>query len=150
MKELLAQYKNSEVTEEDMIKKLMVKQQLPQRPYFRTTKSRAIALYGVRRDPIVLYRPQWLRLSRVFSGGKKCVFNKFFFNEVEEKSKKEEVDKLVGQDKMENLQDITRGKNQELPRVGQMDVFPGFHETSTPVETNNIGTVTIDPLENLE
>ena len=108
MKELLTQYKNGEVTEEDMMKKLMVKQQLPQRPYFRTTKSRAIALYGVRRDPIVLYRPQWLRLSRVFSGGKKCVFNKFFFNEVEEnKTKKEEVDELLGDEKTENLDSET-------------------------------------------
>ena len=104
MKELLTQYKNGEVTEEDMMKKLMVKQQLPQRPYFRTTKSRAIALYGVRRDPIVLYRPQWLRLSRVFSGGKKCVFNKFFFNEVEEKkTKKEEVDELLGDERQKIL-----------------------------------------------
>ena len=108
IKELLTQYKNGEVTEEDMMKKLMVKQQLPQRPYFRTTKSRAIALYGVRRDPIVLYRPQWLRLSRVFSGGKKCVFNKFFFNEVEEnKTKKEEVDELLGDEKTENLDSET-------------------------------------------
>ena len=108
MKELLTQYKNGEVTEEDMMKKLMVKQQLPQRPYFRTTKSRAIALYGVRRDPIVLYRPQWLRLSRVFSGGKKCVFNKFFFNEVEEKkTKKEEVDELIGDEKTENIDSET-------------------------------------------
>ena len=40
MKELLTQYKNGEVTEEDIMKKLMVKQQLPQRPYFRTTKSK--------------------------------------------------------------------------------------------------------------
>jgi len=104
MKELLTQYKNGEVTEEDMMKKLMVKQQLPHRPYFRTTKSRAIALYGVRRDPIVLYRQQWLRLSNVFSGGKKCVFNKFFFNEVEEKTKEEEVNDLLGDEKTENLE----------------------------------------------
>lgn len=116
MKELLAQYKNGEVTEEDMMKKLMVKQQLPQMPYFRTTKSRAIALYGVRRDPIVLYRPQWLRLSRVFSGGKKCVFNKFFFNEVEEKkTKKEEVDELLGDEKTENIDDNNTSDNSNEP-----------------------------------
>ena len=116
MKELLTQYKNGEVTEEDMMKKLVVRQQLPQRPYFRTTKSRAIALYGVRRDPIVLYRPQWLRLSRVFSGGKKCVFNKFFFNEVEEKkTKKEEVDELLGDEKTENIDDNNTSDNSIEP-----------------------------------
>lgn len=80
LSELLKKYKNGELGEEDLTNKLMIKNQLPNNPYFRTTRSRAIALYGVKKDAIVLYRHQWLRFSKVFSGGKNCVFNKFFFN----------------------------------------------------------------------
>ena len=79
IKELLEKYKNGEVDENEMMKSLTIREQMPQRPYFRMTRSKAIGLYGVRRDPIVLYRQQWLRLSKAFSGGKKCAFNHFFF-----------------------------------------------------------------------
>lgn len=81
MKELLEKYKNGEVEESEIMNTLTIREQLPQNPYFRMTRSKAIALYGVKRDPIVLYRHQWLRLSKAFSGGKKCSFNKFFFND---------------------------------------------------------------------
>lgn len=108
MKELLERFKNGEVDENEMMKSLTVREQMPQRPYFRMTRSKAVALYGVKRDPIVLYRQQWLRLSKAFSGGKNCAFNRFFFNEEKKKKvvkedKSSEVDEVLGEEQMEEL-----------------------------------------------
>jgi hypothetical protein len=107
IKELLEKYKNGEVDENEMMKSLTIREQMPQRPYFRMTRSKAIGLYGVRRDPIVLYRQQWLRLSKAFSGGKKCAFNHFFFYEEKKKVVKEdkssEVDEVLVEEQMEEL-----------------------------------------------
>lgn len=77
--ELLNKFKNGEIEADTLADKLVIKQQLPNKPYFRKTKSRAIALYGIKKDPLVMYKHHWLRLSKVFSGGKECIFNKFFF-----------------------------------------------------------------------
>ena len=77
--ELLNKFKNGEIDANTLADRIIVKPQLPSKPYFRKTKSRAIALYGIKKDPLVMYRHHWLRLSKVFSGGKECIFNKFFF-----------------------------------------------------------------------
>jgi len=98
IKELLEKYKNGEVDENEMMKSLTIREQMPQRPYFRMTRSKAIGLYGVRRDPIVLYRQQWLRLSKAFSGGKKCAFNHFFFYEEKKKVVKEDKSSEVDEE----------------------------------------------------
>ena len=108
MTNLLTKFKNDELKMDELVDKLLLKTQLPNKPYFRTTKSRAIALYGIKRDPLVLYRHQWMRLSRVFTGGKECTFNKFFFNEErqeqdEKVEQKEEVDEFLKDDEMENI-----------------------------------------------
>ena len=105
LSELLKKFKNGELGEEDLTNKLMIKNQLPNNPYFRTTRSRAIALYGVKKDPVVLYRHQWLRFSKVFSGGKDCVFNKFFFNSERTKenvSQETEVKEFLSNDETES------------------------------------------------
>lgn len=75
---LLNDFKEGKIDKTALINKIRVKDKIPDMPYFRHTKSRAVALYGVKREPIVLYREQWLKLSRVFVGGKECNFNKFF------------------------------------------------------------------------
>lgn len=98
IKELLEKFKNGEVDENEMMKSLIVREKIPQRPYFRMTRSKAIGLYGVRRDPIVLYRQQWLRLSKAFSGGKNCAFNRFFFNEEKKKVVKEDKSSEVDEE----------------------------------------------------
>lgn len=98
IKELLEKFKNGEVDENEMMKSLIVREKMPQRPYFRMTRSKAIGLYGVRRDPIVLYRQQWLRLSKAFSGGKNCAFNRFFFNEEKKKVVKEDKSSEVDEE----------------------------------------------------
>jgi len=120
MANLLTKFKNNEVKIDELVDKLLLKTQLPNKPYFRNTKSRAVALYGIKRDPLVLYRHQWMRLSRVFSGGKDCTFNKYFFNEeitskyknkkdedevenVKETNQENEVDEFLNGEDMENI-----------------------------------------------
>ena len=76
--ELLQKYKNGEVETSDIVSKLSFKEVIPEVPYFRKTKSGAVACYGVKRESIVLYRDQWMKLSKVFMNGRNCEFNKFF------------------------------------------------------------------------
>ena len=114
MTNLLTKFKNDELKMDELVDRLLLKTQLPNKPYFRTTKSRAIALYGIKRDPLVLYKHQWMRLSRVFTGGKECTFNKFFFNEelhvknqqpeqTEEVEQEEEVNEFLKDDEMDKF-----------------------------------------------
>ena len=78
MEKMLKQYKNGEININNVMNRIHFKDKIPEMPYFRKTKSGAIAMYGIKREPIVLYRGQWLKLSRVFKGGQECAFNKFF------------------------------------------------------------------------
>ena len=80
VEEILKQLVDNKLEIKDVVEKLSIRERTPNKPYFRRTRSRAIACYGVKREPIVLYRSQWLRLAKVFIGGKNCYFNKFFFN----------------------------------------------------------------------
>ena len=78
MEKMLKQYKNGEIDINNVMNRIHFKDKIPEMPYFRKTKSGAIAMYGIKREPFVLYRRQWLKLSRVFKGGQECAFNKFF------------------------------------------------------------------------
>ena len=49
LSELLKKFKNGELEEEFLVNNLMIKNKLPNNPYFRTTRSRAIALYGIKK-----------------------------------------------------------------------------------------------------
>ena len=69
------------ITIDDALKKIKFKDKIIKQPYFRKTKSNAIACYGVKREPIVLYRTQWMKLAKVFIGGENCHFNNFFHKE---------------------------------------------------------------------
>ena len=77
---LLTKFQNGEVQLDELANMVVMKTPTINTPYFRATKSQATALYGIKREPIVMYKPQWMRLSKVFSGGKDCTFNKYFFN----------------------------------------------------------------------
>ena len=91
--ELLSKFKNGEIDADTLADRIIVKPQLPSKPYFRKTKSRAIALYGIKKDPLVMYKHHWLRLSKVFSGGKECIFNKFFFYTEDDEPQKQLLEK---------------------------------------------------------
>jgi len=75
---LLERLKSDEESLDNVMKELTFKEKVPDVPYFRRTRSGAVSCHGIKREAIVLYRDQWLRLSKVFQGGKKCSFNRFF------------------------------------------------------------------------
>ena len=77
--QLLDKFKNGEVDTEELVSQLTFKEVVPDVPYFRQTKSGAVACHGVKRESIVLYRDQWIKLSKVFMNGRNCIFNKFFY-----------------------------------------------------------------------
>lgn len=92
MEKMLIQYKNGNIDINNIMNRIRFKDKIPEMPYFRKTKSGAIAMYGIKREPIVLYKGQWLKLSRVFKGGQECSFNKFFHNKTYKKSINEKND----------------------------------------------------------
>ena len=100
--EILSKFSNNEITMDDLLKKIKLKEKPIKTPYFRYTKSKAIACYGVKREPIVLYRGQWMKLAKVFVGGKDCEFNKFFYRNRFNK-KVEKKDTLKIEDKMNKI-----------------------------------------------
>lgn len=92
IEKILKQYKNGKMDIKNVMNRICFKDKIPEMPYFRKTKSGAIAMYGIKREPIVLYKGQWLKLSRVFKGGQECSFNKFFHNKTYKKSINEKND----------------------------------------------------------
>ena len=45
--------------------KIQLKESKPTRPYCKVTSSGALALYGVQKQPIVMYAEQWNKLLKV-------------------------------------------------------------------------------------
>lgn len=62
---ILNAYKTEEVSLNDAVKKLQLKERQRVRPYCKVTKSGAIALYGITKDPIVLYVEQWEKINKL-------------------------------------------------------------------------------------
>jgi hypothetical protein len=57
--------KSEEISLNDAMNKIQLKETRPTRPYCKVTGSGALALYGVSKQPIVLYADQWYRLLKV-------------------------------------------------------------------------------------
>ena len=54
------------------VKQAMSKIQIkdgPQRPYAKVSRSGAVALFGISKEPIVLYESQWNRLIKTINSG---------------------------------------------------------------------------------
>jgi hypothetical protein len=62
---ILTALKTEEITLNDAMNKIQLKNTLPTKPYCKVTSSGALALYGIKKDPIVLYADQWNKLLKV-------------------------------------------------------------------------------------
>jgi hypothetical protein len=62
---LLNAVKTDEITLNDAMNQIQLKDTKPTRPYCKVTSGGALALYGVTKQPIVLYADQWNKLSKV-------------------------------------------------------------------------------------
>jgi len=62
---ILNALKSEEMTINDAMTKIQLKDLKPSRPYCKVTGGGALALYGISKQPIVLYADQWNKLLKV-------------------------------------------------------------------------------------
>jgi hypothetical protein len=61
---ILNALKSEEITINDVMNKIQLKEQRPSRPYCKVTSNGALALHGITQKPITLYADQWNKLLR--------------------------------------------------------------------------------------
>ncbi len=62
---ILTALKTEEISLNDAMNKIQLKNSQPTKPYCKVTSSGALALYGIKKEPIVMYADQWNRLLKV-------------------------------------------------------------------------------------
>lgn len=62
---ILNALKSEEISLNDAMHQLQLKETKPTKPYCKVTSSGALALYGITKQPIVLYADQWNKLLKV-------------------------------------------------------------------------------------
>ena len=62
---IINQLKSEEITINDAMNKIQLKDVKPARPYCKVTSGGALALYGVTKQPIVMYADQWNKLLKM-------------------------------------------------------------------------------------
>ena len=107
--------KSEEISLNDAMNKIQLKETRPTRPYCKVTGSGALALYGVSKQPIVLYADQWFRLLKVAKSD--YMDNYIKYNESRLKFKK--VNKKVV--KEDNASDEPLIDESELENVEKSD-----------------------------
>ena len=62
---IISALKSEEMSLNDAMNKIQLKEMRPTRPYCKVTGSGALALYGISKQPIVLYADQWNKFLKV-------------------------------------------------------------------------------------
>ena len=57
--------KTNKISINDAMNKIQLKDSKPLKPYCKVTSSGALALYGISKQPLVLYSEQWNKLLRI-------------------------------------------------------------------------------------
>lgn len=83
--------KSEEISLNDALNKIQLKEQRPSRPYCKVTGSGALALYGISKQPIVMYADQWFKFLKVSKSD--YIDNYIKYNESRLKFKKKMVKK---------------------------------------------------------
>ena len=116
---ILTALKSEEMTINDAMNKLQLKDEVPSRPYCKVTAGGALALYGISKQPIVLYAVQWNKLLKVTKSN--YIDNYIKFNE----------SKLKFKPKFNKDKDKDKDKD-KVNSIVQQDVEP-----STPSHNND-------------
>ena len=66
---ILNSIKTEEMSLNEAMNKIQLKDAKPTRPYCKVTSSGALALYGVSKQPMVMYAEQWNKLLKVIKSG---------------------------------------------------------------------------------
>ncbi len=83
---ILNALKSEEISLNDAMNKIQLKDSKPLKPYCKVTSSGALALYGISKQPIVLYSEQWNKLLRICKTN--YIENYMSYNETRLKYKK--------------------------------------------------------------
>lgn len=62
---ILNALKSEEISMNEAMNKIQLKDTKPTRPYCKVTSSGALALYGISKQPIVMYADQWTKLLKI-------------------------------------------------------------------------------------
>jgi hypothetical protein len=113
---ILNALKSEEISLNDAMNKIQLKDVKPSRPYCKVTGSGALALYGISQQPIVLYAEQWNKLLKITKSN--YIDNYIKYNEQRLKFKKQyknknaesnEQDNIENQDNIEQQEDLELG-----------------------------------------
>ena len=66
---ILNSLKTEDISLNEAMNKIQLKETRPTRPYCKVTGSGALALYGVSKQPMVMYAEQWNKLMKVIKSG---------------------------------------------------------------------------------
>jgi hypothetical protein len=84
---ILNALKTEKITLNDAMNKIQLKDSQPIRPYCKVTTSGALALYGITKQPIVLYADQWNKLSKIVKSDYLSNYIKYNENRLKYKNK---------------------------------------------------------------
>jgi hypothetical protein len=62
---ILNALKSEEISLNDAMNQIQLKDNKPTKPYCKVTSSGALALYGISKQPIVMYSDQWIKLLKI-------------------------------------------------------------------------------------
>lgn len=62
---ILNSLKKNEISLNEAMNQIQLKDSKPSRPYCKVTNSGALALYGISKQPIVMYADQWTKLNKL-------------------------------------------------------------------------------------
>ena len=108
--------KSEEISLNDALNKIQLKEQRPARPYCKVTGSGALALYGISKQPIVMYADQWFKFLKVAKS--EYIDNYIKYNENRLKFKKKVTKKSDSKDEetdetLEQLEPIEQVEDTE-------------------------------------
>jgi len=107
--------KSEEISLNDALNKIQLKEQRPSRPYCKVTGSGALALYGISKQPIVMYADQWFKFLKVAKSD--YIDNYIKYNESRLKFKKKMVkksgDNEEEDEQLEQVEQVGQQENNE-------------------------------------
>ena len=97
--------KSEEISLNDALNKIQLKESRPSRPYCKVTGSGALALYGISKQPIVMYADQWFKFLKVAKSD--YIDNYIKYNEPRLKFKRKMVKKNEGdEEQLEQVEQV--------------------------------------------
>jgi hypothetical protein len=103
--------KSEEMSLNDAMNKIQLKDTRPVRPYCKVTGSGALALYGISKQPIVLYADQWNKFLKVAKSD--YMDNYIKYNESRLKFKRPRRNQMNKETSNENIIDENNVENVE-------------------------------------